>query len=57
MNSLHQRPPYTNNAADIITAGADGVSFISVIVGSPNLETAARELRRIIDRARQANKA
>jgi thiamine-phosphate pyrophosphorylase len=47
----------TDNAGDVIAAGADGVSLISAIVGAPDSATAARELRQIIDRAHQANKA
>jgi len=39
------------NAAEAMRAGADGVSVISAIVGAPDPEAAARELRRIVERA------
>jgi thiamine-phosphate pyrophosphorylase len=39
------------NAADVITAGADGVSVISALAGVPDPTAAARELRAIVDMA------
>jgi thiamine-phosphate pyrophosphorylase len=40
-----------SNAADVIAAGADGVSVISAISLAPDPGAAARELRMIVDRA------
>jgi thiamine-phosphate pyrophosphorylase len=40
------------NAASMIRAGAAGVAVVSAIVGAEDVERAARELRRIIDRAK-----
>jgi thiamine-phosphate pyrophosphorylase len=42
----------TANAAEAVRAGANGVSVISAIVSAADPETAARELRRIVDSAR-----
>jgi thiamine-phosphate pyrophosphorylase len=39
------------NAADVITAGADGISVISAVAGAPDPTAAARELRAIVDKA------
>jgi thiamine-phosphate pyrophosphorylase len=38
-----------SNAADVIAAGADGVAVISAVSLVPNPETAARQLREIVD--------
>ena len=40
------------NAAQVIAAGADGVSVISALSLAPDPEAAARELRAIVDAAR-----
>jgi thiamine-phosphate pyrophosphorylase len=39
------------NAADVITAGADGVAVISALSLAPDPKAAAKELRGIVDRA------
>ena len=39
------------NAADVIAAGADGVSVISALSLAPDPEAAARELRAVVDAA------
>ena len=41
------------NAAEAIRAGAQGVAVISAVVGAPDPEHAARELRQIVDAARR----
>jgi thiamine-phosphate pyrophosphorylase len=41
-----------SNAAEAIRAGADGVAVISAVIGAPDPEAAARELRRVVDAAR-----
>ncbi len=38
-----------NNAAEVITAGADGVAVISALSLAPDPQAAARELREIVD--------
>jgi len=38
-----------SNAAEVIAAGADGVAVISVVSLAPSPETAARQLREIVD--------
>jgi thiamine-phosphate pyrophosphorylase len=37
------------NAADVIKAGADGIAVVSAICGARDPESAARELRRVVD--------
>ena len=39
------------NAASVIDAGAAGVAVVSAIVGADNVETAARAIRAVVDRA------
>lgn len=34
----------SNNAADVIAAGADGVAVVSAVIGAPDVAAAAREL-------------
>lgn len=41
------------NAAEAIRSGADGVAVVSAIVAADDPETAARELRRVINEVRQ----
>ena len=41
------------NAGAVIEAGADGIAVVSAICSAPAPEEAARELRRVIDRARR----
>lgn len=41
-----------DNAADVIAAGADGVAVVSAIVSADNPEAAARDLLRIVRKAR-----
>ena len=41
------------NAATVMGAGADGVAVVSAICAASDPETAARELRRIVDQARK----
>lgn len=41
-----------NNAAEIIRNGADGIAVVSAIVAAESPESAARELKEIIERAR-----
>ena len=41
------------NAAEVIRNGADGVAVVSSIVAADNPEVAARELRQVINEARQ----
>lgn len=41
------------NAAEVMRAGASGIAVISAIVSADNVETAARELRRIVEDTRQ----
>jgi thiamine-phosphate pyrophosphorylase len=41
------------NAAEVIRNGADGVAVVSAIVAADNPEAAARELRQVINEARQ----
>ena len=47
----------TTNAGSLIEAGADGVAAISAIFMADDVEVAARELRRAIDRARRGRAA
>ncbi len=42
-----------SNAARVIQAGAAGVAVISAIVGSQNVEHAAREIKRVVENARK----
>lgn len=42
----------TTNAGSVIRAGAAGVAVVSAIVGADDMQTAARELRQVIDLAR-----
>ena len=42
-----------DNAAEVIRNGADGVAVVSAIVAADNPEAAARELRQMINEARQ----
>jgi thiamine-phosphate pyrophosphorylase len=37
-----------DNVCDVIAAGADGVAVISVVVGSPDITAAARELKKLV---------
>lgn len=37
-----------NNVRDVIAAGADGVAVVSVVVGSPDITTAARDIRKLV---------
>ena len=37
-----------DNVRDVIAAGADGVAVISVVVGSPDITAAARELKKLV---------
>jgi thiamine-phosphate pyrophosphorylase len=39
------------NAADVMSAGADGIAVVSAVMAAENPETAARRLREIIDRS------
>ena len=41
------------NSAEVIQAGADGVAVVSAIVGADDPELAARQLRALIDQAKQ----
>jgi thiamine-phosphate pyrophosphorylase len=41
-----------SNAASVLDAGADGLAVVSAIVSASDLESAARELRAIVDRFR-----
>ena len=41
------------NAASVIRAGAAGVAVVSAIVSADDVERAARELRRVVDKARR----
>jgi len=41
------------NVRDVIDAGASGVAVISVVVGSPDIPAAAREMKGLINRAKQ----
>lgn len=41
------------NAADVVASGAEGVAVVSAIVSAENCETAARELRNAIEKAKQ----
>ena len=41
-----------SNAASVLEAGADGLAAVSAIVSAPDPESAARELRTIVDRYR-----
>jgi thiamine-phosphate pyrophosphorylase len=43
----------TENAADVIRSGADGVAVVSAIVAADDPETAARELRQAIQKAQK----
>lgn len=43
---------HPSNAADIITAGAMGISVVSAIMSAPNPKEAAAHLKSIIDQAR-----
>ena len=40
------------NAASVIRAGAAGVAVVSAVVSADDVERAARELRRVVDKAR-----
>ena len=40
------------NAAEVVANGAEGVAVVSAIVSAENCETAARQLRDVIDRAK-----
>ena len=44
----------TENAADVIRSGANGVAVVSAIVAADDPETAAGDLKKIITEARQA---
>lgn len=43
----------SNNVHDVIAAGADGVAVISVVVGSQDITTAARKLKKLISESRE----
>jgi thiamine-phosphate pyrophosphorylase len=42
-----------DNVCDVIAAGADGVAVISVVVGSPDITAAARELKKLVFDSRE----
>ena len=42
-----------DNVRDVIAAGADGVAVISVVVGSPDITAAARELKKLVTDCRE----
>ncbi|CEP69250.1 Aldolase-type TIM barrel [Moorella glycerini] len=42
----------SNNAAEVIAAGADGVAVVSAVIGAPDVAAAARELLAAVRRAR-----
>ena len=42
-----------DNVREVIAAGADGVAVISVVVGSPDITAAARELRELVSDSRE----
>jgi len=42
----------TGNVNDVIAAGADGVAVISAVVGSPDIATAARQLKKMVRKSR-----
>lgn len=42
-----------DNVRDVIAAGADGVAVISVVVGSPDITAAVRELRKLVTDSRE----
>ncbi len=44
---------YAANAAEVVRTGADGIAVVSAICAAPNPETAARELRDIVQEARR----
>jgi thiamine-phosphate pyrophosphorylase len=44
------------NAAEVVANGTEGVAVVSAIVSAENCETAARQLRDVIDRAKQVRK-
>ncbi|HUT38219.1 MAG TPA: thiamine phosphate synthase [Methanoregula sp.] len=41
------------NVREVIAAGADGVAVISVVVGSPDITAAARELKELVSDSRE----
>jgi thiamine-phosphate pyrophosphorylase len=41
------------NTAEVMNAGADGIAVVSAICAAPDPESAARELRRIVDETRR----
>jgi len=41
------------NVGDVIDTGASGVAVISAVAGSPDIPTAAQEMKRLITRAKQ----
>jgi len=45
-----------NNAASVISAGADGIAVISAVVSQNDVKKAAEELKRIVDGAVRASK-
>lgn len=44
---------HADNAADVVRAGADGIAVVTAIGGARDPRAAARELRGIVDHARQ----
>lgn len=42
-----------DNVREVIAAGADGVAVISVVVGSPDITAAARELKELVSDSRE----
>lgn len=42
-----------DNVCEVITAGADGVAVISVVVGDPDITAAARELKKLISDSKE----
>ena len=45
------------NAAEVVAGGAEGIAVVSAIVSAEDCETAARRLRKIIDRAKTVIRA
>jgi thiamine-phosphate pyrophosphorylase len=48
---------HCGNAGDVIAAGADGVAVISAVVGAEDITAAARELKTLITRCREARQS
>jgi thiamine-phosphate pyrophosphorylase len=43
---------HAGNAAEVITAGVDGIAVLGAVCGAPDPERAAAELRGVVDRAK-----